>query len=118
MTREEFQQTYGYDPTTRIKPATPIAVEDEGGGVIDHLKSGAVGIATVPTDVIALPGLVQSGVAGLYRSYRDDTKFLDEFAKSQRIEGAQQNIQKHLNTIAQTWKQENSALSIDRKSVV
>ena len=113
MTRDEFIATHGYDPAPKVKAHVGLSPDDEGGGVVDHLKSGVVGIATLPTDVIALPGVVGSGVAGLYRSYRDDTKFLDEFRKSQQIEGAQLNTQKHLQEIMQHWKNENPSLTDD-----
>lgn len=106
MTRDEYLAKYGKDPED-------VLAEQTSGGIKDHLKSLAVGVATTPTDILALPGLAYSGASALYRSYANDTKFMDEFAKNIQIEDAQKNITNHLNEVASSWKQSNPELDDD-----
>src|SRR6478735_9619853 len=107
MTRDEYIDKYGKD-------TNDVLAEQTGGGSIkDHLKSLAVGVATTPTDILALPGLAYSGASALYRSYADDTKFMDEFAKNIQVEDAQKNITNHLNEVANSWKASNPQLDDD-----
>jgi len=107
MTRDEYIAKYGKDPNDVL------AEQAGGGGIKDHLKSLAVGVATTPTDILALPGLAYSGASALYRSYADDTKFMDEFAKNIQVEDAQKNITNHLNEVANSWKASNPQLDDD-----
>jgi hypothetical protein len=106
ISREEYIAQYGIDPETGVKTAT-----DEGGGVLDHLKGLAVGAISAPTDLYAFPSVALSGGQALYRSYANDTKFMDEFQKDMQIEDAQKNIQTHLQGIADQWKQRDASLT-------
>jgi hypothetical protein len=110
VSREEYIAQYGIDPETGASAATAPAPE-EGGGVWDHLKGLVVGAASAPTDLYALPSVALSGGQALYRSYANDTKFLDEFRKDLQIDDAQANIQKHLQSVADQWKQRDPSLT-------
>ena len=50
LSREDFMQKYGVDPVEAM------AKQDTDSTLTNHLKSLAVGAATIPTDIIALPG--------------------------------------------------------------
>jgi len=103
LTREEAIEKYGEDAL----------IEEQSSRSINHLKSAAVGAASIPTDFINFfPTVYDAAKAGI-RSYRDDTKFVEEFAKEQQIPEANENTQAHLDQIAASWRQADPGLSDD-----
>jgi hypothetical protein len=119
LSREEFMQQYGVDPDVVMQQqqqATPASkpAHDEGSWgttALNHLRSGAVGIASIPTDLYAVLPTLYSGGTALYRSYSNDTKFLEEFQKNIQTDEAQANIQKHLDSVAAQWLQRDPNLT-------
>ena len=124
LSREQFIAQYGVDPepiavdadaqqSELPTAATPTAGEDTSWGqtIKNHIRSGAVGIASIPTDLYSLPSTAYAGGSALYRSYANDTKFLEEFQKAMQTEDAQANIQRHLDSVAAQWKQRDPNLT-------
>jgi len=109
VSREEYIAQYGVDPETGAAPAP--TTPEESGGWKDHAKSLVTGALTAPTDLYALPSIAVSGGQALYRSYANDTKFMDEFKKDLQIDEAQTNIQSHLQSVADQWKQRDPSLT-------
>lgn len=106
ITREEYIAQYGIDPEA------PTEAPDSGGGVLDHAKGLAVGVATLPTELYSiLPVVGYHAIPSLYRSFRDDTKFMDEISKDMQIDEAQNNITTHLQSIKQQWAQRDPSLN-------
>jgi len=109
MTREQIIAMDGVDPEP-IATDAQIVSKDEPW-VKNHLKSLATGAISIPTDLIALPGMVMSGANALYRSQANDTKFLDEFQKDLMVDGATEKIQEHVSGIQQAWQQQNPGVT-------
>jgi hypothetical protein len=103
LTREEAIEKYGEDAL----------IEEQSSRSVNHLKSAVVGAASIPTDFINFfPTVYDAAKAGI-NSYRNDTKFVEEFAKEQQIPEAQDNTQAHLDQIAASWRQADPGLSDD-----
>lgn len=111
MSREEIIALDGVDPEPIAVDAE--IVDKEEPWVKNHLKSLAVGALSIPTDLLALPGMVRSGANALYRSTRDDTKFLDEFQNELMVKGARDKIAEHVSGIQQAWQQQNPGVTED-----
>ena len=105
-TRDEYIAQFGTDPDEDM-------ADPKGGGVADHLKSAIVGAVGIPTDAINLLPTIKRGAAALINSYGTDKKFLDEFYDQTHITGARQNVQDHLDTVVESWKQQDPSLSDD-----
>jgi hypothetical protein len=108
MTAEEFQQQYGVDPTPFVKP--PAA---ERGLLARYGGDIAAGAMAAYPSWAGVPETIYAGGEALYKSFANDTKFMDEFGKSMQVEGAQKNITDHLNLKAQQIAQANPSLSED-----
>ena len=107
-TKDEFISKFGYDPTD-----VAIDPKDEPAPVTNHLRSAAVGALSIPTDLLALPGMVTSAGKAAYKAATSDATFLDEFQKDLMVEGATEKIQEHLGSIQQAWQQQNPDVTED-----
>ena len=106
VNKEEFMSEFGYDPTPDLVPVT-----DEGGGVKDHLKSTAVGVLSLPGTVANIPSTLYAGGKAAVTSYMDDKPFFEEFGKNISVEGAQGNLQKHIDDVAASWRAQDPTLT-------
>lgn len=100
LTREEFIQQYGFDPLG--DPTQP----QSRGGVTDHLRSLAVGAASIPTDLLQLPQVVKAGVKSAYTAATSDTPFLEQFSRELQVEGGPEATQQHLIDYSNALRQQ------------
>jgi hypothetical protein len=104
-TREEFIEKFGYDPDTAVADEQP----QEGEGLLKRYgRAAAVGAATIPTDLLALPDIVYQGGKALVSG---DKPFMEQFGENIQVEGAADNVRKHLTDIVTAWQQQNPQLS-------
>jgi len=109
LTREEYKAKYGIDPAE----AAPVPVDDASGGLKpDYFaKSVVTGALTIPTDFINLGPTVYAAGKAAWNAAGTDKTWADEFQKNIMVEDAQKNVQEHINTIGQSWKQSNPELT-------
>jgi len=81
-----------------------------GSTLGNYATSIATDFAAIPTGIAHLPQLGWSAGKALYNTYGTDKKFLDEFARQNQVEDAQQHIVDHLQTVKNTWRQEEPDL--------
>lgn len=105
--KDEFIAKFGYDPDAVGEPVAATG----GSPIANHLKSAAVGVMTVPTDILNFPSTVYKGAGALYDAYANDTKFVDEFQKRIQVEGAKDNVQKHLQDVVTSWRERDPSLT-------
>jgi len=108
-TREDFISKFGYDPDGVATDAKTASADEPW--VRNHLKSAAVGVMTLPTDLINFGPTVYQGAGALYDAYSKDTKFSDEFQKRIQVEGADDNKLKHLQDVIASWRRRDPSLT-------
>ena len=93
---------------------TDVSEEDDiswGQTLRNYATSIGADVLSLPTTAAAIPQYLWSGAKALYNTYGTEQKFLEEFAKQNQVEGAQKNIIDHLQTVRNTWQQQEPDIS-------